>query len=49
MCAGNKKSYKIMKIQLFATWEKAKPDTENIKGLSLAAVKRTTVQVARQS
>jgi methionine aminopeptidase len=28
---------------------KTKPDTENIRGLSLAAVKRTTVQVTRQS
>jgi hypothetical protein len=27
---------------------KAKPNTENIRGLSLAAVKRTTVQVIRQ-
>jgi hypothetical protein len=26
---------------------KAKPDTENIRGLNLAAVKRTTVQASR--
>jgi hypothetical protein len=26
---------------------KAKPDTENIRGLNLAAVKRITVQVSR--
>jgi hypothetical protein len=32
---------------MFATSEKAKPDTENIRGLNLAAVKRTTVQVTR--
>jgi hypothetical protein len=30
------------------TLEKANPDRENIRGLSLAAVKRTTVQVTRQ-
>jgi hypothetical protein len=41
-------SYKIMKMQMFTTSEKAKPDTENISGLNLAAVKRTTVQVTRQ-
>jgi hypothetical protein len=29
----------------FAVWDKAKPDTENIRGLNLAAVKLTTVQV----
>jgi hypothetical protein len=37
-----------MDIQMFVTSEKAKPDTENIRGLSLAAVQRTTVQVTRQ-
>jgi hypothetical protein len=26
---------------------KAKPDTENIRGLNLAAVKRTTVEASR--
>jgi hypothetical protein len=31
-----------------ATSEKAKPDTENIRGLNLAAVKSTTVQLTRQ-
>jgi hypothetical protein len=39
---------KIMKMQMFATSEKVKPDTENIRGLSLVAVKRKNVQVTRQ-
>jgi hypothetical protein len=48
--AGNKqKSSKIMKMQLFATLDKAKPDTENIRGLNLAAVMCMTVQVTRLS
>jgi hypothetical protein len=33
---------------MFAKTEIVKTDTENIKGLSLAAVKRTTIQVTRQ-
>jgi hypothetical protein len=46
--AGNKqKSYKIMKIQMFAILDKANPDTSNITDLNLAAVKHTTVQVTR--
>jgi hypothetical protein len=46
--AGNKqKLYKIMKMQLSAILGKAKPDTKNIRGLNLAAVKRTIVQVSR--
>jgi hypothetical protein len=32
---------------MFATLDKANPDTENIRGLNLAAVKHTTVQVTR--
>jgi hypothetical protein len=36
-----------MKMQMFGTWDKAKRDTGNIKGLKLAAVKHTTVQVTR--
>jgi hypothetical protein len=34
-----------MKMQMLATLDKAKPDTGNIRGLNLAAVKHTTVQV----
>jgi hypothetical protein len=32
-------SYKIMRMNMFAAWVKAKPGTENIRGLMLAAVK----------
>jgi hypothetical protein len=35
-------------MQISATSEKAKPDTENIKGLSSVAVKRTDVQMTQQ-
>jgi hypothetical protein len=46
--AGNKqKSSKIMKMKMFATLDKARPDTENIRGSNLAAVMCTTVQVSR--
>jgi hypothetical protein len=46
--AGNKqKSYKIMKMQMFITLDKANCDTGNIRGLNLAAVNHTTVQVTR--
>jgi hypothetical protein len=47
---GNKqKSSKIMQTKMFATLDKAKPDTENIKGLDLEAVMCMTVQVTRLS
>jgi hypothetical protein len=40
---GNKqKSYNIVKMQIFATLDKASPDTENIRGLKLAAVNQQT-------
>jgi hypothetical protein len=42
---NKQKSYKIMKIQMFAILDKAKPDTENIRGLNLATVKHTMVEV----
>jgi hypothetical protein len=32
---------------MFATLDKVKPDAENIRGLNLAAVKHTTVEVTR--
>jgi hypothetical protein len=48
--AGNKqKSYKIMKMQMFVTLDKANRGTGNIRGLNLAAVSNTTVQVSRDS
>jgi hypothetical protein len=34
-------------VGTFATLDKANPDTGNIRGLYLAAVKHTTVQVTR--
>jgi hypothetical protein len=36
-----------MITKMFATLDKAKPDTGNTRGLNLAAVKHTTVQVSR--
>jgi hypothetical protein len=36
-----------MKMQMFATLGKANPNTGNIRGINLAAVKHTTVQVTR--
>jgi hypothetical protein len=45
--ADNKqKSYKLMKMKMFAIL--AKPETENIRGLNLAAVKHMTVQMTRR-
>jgi hypothetical protein len=44
---NKQKSYEIMKMQMFATLDKANPDTGNIRSLNLAAVKHTTVQVTR--
>jgi hypothetical protein len=38
-----------MKMQMFATLDKAKPDTENIRSLNLAAVMCMSVQVSRLS
>jgi hypothetical protein len=34
-------------MKMLAILDKAKPDIESIRGLNLAAVKRTTVQVTR--
>jgi hypothetical protein len=36
-----------MKMQMVATLDKAKPDTGDTRGLNLAAVKHTTVQVTK--
>jgi hypothetical protein len=38
-----------MKMRMFATLDKAKPDTENIRGLNVAAVMCMTVQMSRLS
>jgi hypothetical protein len=46
--AGSKqKSYEIMTVKMFETLDKAEPNTQNIRGLNLAAVKRTTAQVSK--
>jgi hypothetical protein len=37
----------IMEMKMYAILDKAKPHTENIKGLNLAAVIYTTGQVSR--
>jgi hypothetical protein len=36
-----------MKMKMFGTLDKANPDTGNIRGFNLAAVKHMTVQVTR--
>jgi hypothetical protein len=36
-----------MKMKMFATLDKAKPDTENIRSFNLAAIKHTTAQATR--
>jgi hypothetical protein len=40
-------TYKIMKMKMFATLDKAKPHTENIRGFNLAVDTCTIVQVSR--
>jgi hypothetical protein len=46
--AGNKqKWYKIMEMLMSVIWGKANPEMENLRGLNLVEVKRTTVQVFR--
>jgi hypothetical protein len=48
--AGSKqKSYEIIIIQIFVILDKVKPNTGNIRGLNLATVKPTTVQVTKLS
>jgi hypothetical protein len=36
-----------MKMKMFVTLDKANPDTGNIRGLNLAAVKHTTAHMTR--
>jgi hypothetical protein len=38
-----------MRIYIFAVYDKVKPDIENIRGLNLAVIKLTTVQVTKLS
>jgi hypothetical protein len=44
---NKQKSFTIMKMKMYVILVKAKPHTENIKGLNLAVVIYTTVQVSR--
>jgi hypothetical protein len=46
LCPNKQKSSDIMKMKMFATLDKARPHTENIRGLNLAAVMCTAVQVS---
>jgi hypothetical protein len=46
---SKQKSYKITKMQLFAIYDKAKHDAENIRGLNLARSSLTAVKVAKLS
>jgi hypothetical protein len=43
--SNKQKSYKIMKMQMSVTLDKANTDTGNIGGLNLATVRHTAVQV----
>jgi hypothetical protein len=48
--AGNEqKSYRIMRMNIFAGWDKVKPDIENtrIRGLNLEVIKLMTIQVTK--
>jgi hypothetical protein len=46
-CLQQRKSYKIMKTEMVAIFDKAKPNTGKTKGLNLAEVMFTTVRVSR--
>jgi hypothetical protein len=47
LCGQQAQPCKIKKMQIFAILDKAKPDTENVRGLNMDAVRRMTVQVTR--
>jgi hypothetical protein len=44
---SRQRSFKIMMMRMFVTLDKAMPEIESIRGLNLAAVACTTVQVSR--
>jgi hypothetical protein len=46
-CRQQSEVIKIMKMKMFVTLDKARPHTENIRGLNLAAVMCTIVQVSK--
>jgi hypothetical protein len=45
--SSKQKPYKVMKMQLFFTLDKANPDSGNIRGLNFAGSKHMTVHVTR--
>jgi hypothetical protein len=45
--SNKQKSYKITRMNMFVSYDKAKQGTDNIRGLNLAVVKLTTVQVTK--
>jgi hypothetical protein len=47
MCRQQAEVIRIMRINMSAVYDKAKPDISNIRGLYLAVVKLTTVQVTK--
>jgi hypothetical protein len=47
MPATNIKSYYTMRLGMFTNTEKAKPDTEDIRRLNVAAITLTIVSVTR--
>jgi hypothetical protein len=42
------KSIKIMKMHMFPILDKAKHNTENVRGLNLGAIRRMTAKVTNQ-
>jgi hypothetical protein len=47
LCRQQAEVIQIMRTNMFAVYDKVKPDIENIRGLNLAVVKPTTVQVTK--
>jgi len=41
-----KQLYKFTKMQMFVTYDKAKPNTENIRRLNLATIRHMTIRVS---
>jgi hypothetical protein len=47
-CSQQAEAIQNHEMQMFVILEKAQPNTENIRGLNLAAVKHVTIRVTRQ-
>jgi hypothetical protein len=45
--ATSRKPQKVMRMNMFAVWDKEKPYIENMRGLNLAEVSLRTVQVTK--